>query len=109
MGAYKGVDRNKMAVELYFAVLRKKKAEGYSHKEAKSMAYDAVELRHEISYRRLNNIIYDNHDTLKCDRNLFLTENKALIETLEEANASMMEIVNRNNKLLNILKEGCDV
>ena len=40
----KNIDRDKMAVELYFSVLRIKKAEGLPHKEAKYQAYDAVEL-----------------------------------------------------------------
>lgn len=105
----KNVDRDKMAVELYFSVLRFKKAEGLPHKEAKDLAYDAVELRYNISPKRLQNIIYENHDTLTCNRNLFLNENRKLIETLKEANSDMLEIVARNNELLKILEEVCHV
>lgn len=105
----KNIDRDKMAVELYFSVLRRKKAEGMSHKEAKELAYDAVELRYNISSKRLQNIIYDNHDALTCDRNMFLSENARLIETLREANAEMQEFIDRNNELLKILEEVCNV
>ena len=101
----KNIDRDKMAVELYFSVLRVKKSEGFSHKEAKDLAYDAVELRYNISSKRLQNIIYDNHDSLTCNRNMFLNENIRLIETLKEANADMMSIIERNNELLKVLEE----
>lgn len=110
MGACgKNVDRDKMAVELYFSILRVRKAEGMSHKEAKDEAYDAVELRYNISPKRLQNIIYDNHDTLTCNRNMFLGENRRLIETLKEANADMQTFIDRNNELLKVLEEACNV
>lgn len=105
----KNIDRDKMAVELYFSVLRFKKAAGLPHKEAKELAYDAVELRYNISPKRLQNIIYDNHETLTCNKNLFLDENIRLIETLKEANTSMQEFIDRNNELLKVLEEVCNV
>ena len=109
VGCSKNIDRDKMAVELYFSVLRAKKAQGLSHKEAKEFAYDAVELRYNISPKRLRNIIYENHETMTCNRNMFLNENIRLIETLKEANSSMQEIINRNNQLLGILEEVSNV
>lgn len=110
MGTYgKNIDRDKMAVELYFSVLRIRKAGGMSHKEAKEEAYDAVELRYNISPKRLQNIIYDNHDTLTCNRNMFLNENEKLIETLREANAEMQGFIDRNNELLKVLEDVCNV
>jgi hypothetical protein len=110
MGIYgKNADRDKMAVELYFSVLRIKKAEGLSHKEAKDLAYDEVELRYNISSKRLQNIIYDNHDSLVCNKNMFLNENCRLIETLKEANADMQAFIDRNNELLKVLEEVCHV
>lgn len=110
MGTYKkNIDRDKMAVELYFSVLRLKKAEGLPHKEAKDLAYDAVELRYNISPKRLQNIIYDNHDALTCNKNMFLSDNMKLIETLKEANTSMQVFIDRNNELLKILEEVCNV
>lgn len=105
----RNIDRDKMAVELYFSVLRRKKTEGLAHKEAKAYAYDAVELRYNISPKRLQNIIYDNHDTLTCNRNMFLEDNRKLIETLKEANAGMQDFIDRNNELLRILEEVCNV
>lgn len=101
----KNIDRDKMAVELYFSVLRIRKSEGIPHKEAKGLAYDAVELRYNISPKRLQNIISNNHDTLNCDRNMFLYENERLIETLKEANNDMHEFIDRNNQLLKVLEE----
>lgn len=105
----KNIDRDKMAVELYFSVLRLRKAEGLPHKEAKKQACDAVELRYNISPKRLQNIIYDNHDTLTCDRYIFLNDNRVLIDTLRGANASMQEFIDRNNELLKVLEEVCNV
>lgn len=105
----KNIDRDKMAVELYFCVLRMKKSSGMSHKEAKEYAYDAVELRYNISPKRLQNIIYDNHETLTCNRELFLNDNQKLIETLREANSNMQEFIDRNNKLLSVLEDVCNV
>lgn len=119
----KNIDRDKMAVELYFSVLRIKRASGMSHKEAKDLAFDAVELRYNISPKRLQNIIYDNHDTLTCNRGLFLDENRKLIETLRDANDNMQKIIDRNNEannnmqksiecnneLLKVLEEVCNV
>jgi hypothetical protein len=105
----KNVDRDKMAVELYFSVLRINKAKGLPHKEAKDLAYDAVELRYNISPKRLQNIVYDNRGSLVCNRNMFLNENAQLIETLKEANSDMIALVNRNNELLKILEEVANV
>ena len=105
----KNIDRDKMAVELYFSVLRLKKAEGYAHREAKDLAYDAVELRYNISPKRLKNIISDNHDTLTCNRNMFVEENVRLIETLKEANISMMEHIEDNNRLIETLEAANNV
>ena len=101
----KNIDRDKMAVELYFSVLRIKKAEGLKHREAKDIAFDAVELRYNISPKRLQNIIYDNHETLKCDRSMFLDENERLIETLKEANTSMRAHIEENDRLIKLLEE----
>lgn len=105
----KNVDRDKMAVELYFSVLKIKKAEGLPHKEAKDLAYDAVELRYNISPKRLQNIISDNHDTLTCDRNMFVGENERLIEALKASNISMREHIEENDRLIKILEEASNV
>jgi hypothetical protein len=108
-GCSKNIDRDKMAVELYFSVFRLQKAKGLPHKEAKSLAYDAVEMRYNISPKRLQNIISDNHDIFACDRNMFLDDNKKLIETLREANSDMQSFIDRNNELLKVLEEVCNV
>lgn len=105
----KNVDRDKMAVELYFSVLRIKTSKGFSIKEAKDLAYDAVELRYNISKKRLQNIISDNHDVRRCNRGMFLKENGDLIETLEEVNSDLMGFIDKNNELLKVLKEVCNV
>jgi len=105
----KNIDRDKMAVELYYSVLKIRKSEGFPHREAKDLAYDAVELRYNISRKRLQNIISDNHDTLTCNRNMFLSDNKKLIETLEDANVYMQGFIDRNNDLLKVLREVCNV
>lgn len=105
----KNVDRDKMAVELFFSVLKAKKAKGLSHKEAKDMAYDAVELRYNISSKRLQNIISSNHDTLICNRNMFIDDNERLMETLKEANSIMQDFIDKNNELISVLEEAGNV
>lgn len=127
MGTYsKNIDRDKMAVELYFSVLRIKMASGLSMKEAKAHAHDAVELRYNISPKRLHNIISENRETLKCDRRAFLEDVKELMVTLKEANSStqqfldsnkelietiksMRELISSNNELIKTLEEVCNV
>ena len=110
MGEYsKNIDRDKMAVELYFSVLRLKKASGMSHKEAKDLAFDAVELRYNISPKRLRNIIYENHETLNCNRDMFIDDNVRLIEVLKESNFSMQKLIDHNNELLKVLEEVSNV
>ena len=109
VGSSKNIDRDKMAVELYFSVLRIKRNEGLPLKEAKDFAYDAVELRYNISAKRLQNIRSENHDTLNCNKHLFLSDNRKLIEVLRESNANMQGLINRNNELLKILEEVCYV
>lgn len=101
----KNIDRDKMAVELYFSVLKLKKAEGLPHREAKDLAYDAVELRYNISPKRLQNIISENHDTLNCDRRMFVDDNERLIEALKEANISMHDHIEENDRLIKLLEE----
>lgn len=101
----KNIDRDKMAVELYFSVLKIRKAEGCSHKEAKDLAYDAVELRYNISPKRLQNIISNNHDTLVCNRTMFIDENIRLIEALKDSNRSMQEHIAENHRLIKLLEE----
>ena len=101
----KNIDRDKMAVELYFSVLKLKKSEGLPHREAKDLAYDAVELRYNISPKRLQNIISENHDTLTCNRNMFLDDNARLIEALRDANLSMREHIEENNRLIKMLED----
>lgn len=108
-GCSKNIDRDKMAVELYFSVLRLNKAKGMSNKEAKLLAYDAVEMRYNISQKRLQNIISDNHDIFKSDRNMFLEENTRLMEVLKEANSDMQSFIDRNNKLIKVLEGVCNV
>ena len=104
----KNIDRDKMAVELFFSVLRINKSKGIAHKEAKDFAYDAVELRYNISPKRLKNIIYGNHDTLVCDRSRFYDSNSRLIETLKEVNADMQRIIDKDNEANSSMQKSID-
>ncbi|MBR5198192.1 MAG: hypothetical protein IKW20_00005 [Bacteroidales bacterium] len=101
----KNIDRDKMAVELFFSVLKFKKAKGVPPKEAKDLAYDAVELRYNISAKRLQNIISCNHDVLVCNRDMFVEDNARLIEALRESNISMQEHIDENNRVIKMLEE----
>jgi hypothetical protein len=105
----KNIDRDKMAVELYFSVLKIRKAEGCSHKEAKDLAYDAVELRYNISPKRLQNIISNNHDTLICNRAMFVEDNIRLIDALKESNRGMLVHIDENDRLIRLLEEVSNV
>lgn len=103
------INRDKMAVELYFSVLRLRKAQGVDHMEAKQLAYDAVELRYNISSKRLRNIMAANHDTLTCNRDAFLEECKTLISILKESNSDLQKTMDYNNELVKMLEGVCNV
>lgn len=103
------INRDKMAVELFFSVLRLRKAQGIQHMEARKMAYDAVELRYNISSKRLRNIMAANHDTLTCNRTAFLEECRTLITILRESNSDLQKTMDYNNELVKMLEEVCNV
>lgn len=100
----RNIDRDKMAVELYFSILRFRRAQGIPYREAKGLAYDAVELRYNISPKRLQNIVYGNHDTMTCNKEMFYNDNEQLIEVLKDSNHSMQEQIEENKKLIKILE-----
>lgn len=103
------INRDKMAVELFYSVLRLKKSQGIQHMEARKLAYDAVELRYNISSKRLRNIMAANHDTLTCNRDAFLEECRTLIMMLKESNSDMQKTIEYNNELVTILEGVCNV
>jgi hypothetical protein len=105
----RNIDRDKMAVELYFSVFKYQRAIGIPYKEAKDIAYDAVELRYNISQKRLQNIMYENHETLTCNKELFVEDNAKLLEILKDSNYVMQECIEENNKLIRILEICCNV
>lgn len=103
------INRDKMAVELFFSVLRLKKSQGIQHMEARKLAYDAVELRYNISSKRLRNIMAGNHDTLTCNRDAFLEECRTLVAILKESNNDLQKTIDYNNELVKMLEEVCNV
>ena len=105
---YKSADRhrNEEICSMYFTVLRISIRNGKSEREAKKEALDAITLRFHLSEKRTRMLIAD---YIRKDYDKFLgtfyVQNLRLIQTLEEMNKEKMDEVERNNKLISLLKE----
>jgi hypothetical protein len=91
---------------MYFAVIRINIQKGKTEKEAKKEAFDAITLRFHLSEKTARMLIADyirtDYDKFK---GTFYVQNLRLITTLEEINQEKLEEVERNNRLINLLKE----
>jgi hypothetical protein len=53
--------------------------------------------------------MYENHETLTCNKELFVEDNAKLLEILKDSNYVMQECIEENNKLIRILEICCNV
>ena len=106
--SYKSADRhrNEEICSMYFAVMRISIKNGKTERDAKKEALDAITLRFHLSEKRTRMLIAD-YIRKDYDKYLgaFYVQNVRLIQTLEEINKEKMEEVERNNRLIKLLKE----
>lgn len=106
--SYKSADRhrNEEICSMYFAVIRISIQNGMDEKEAKKEAFEAITLRFHLSEKRARMLIaeYIRKDCEKYN-GAFYVQNLKLIATLEEVNADKMEEIERNKRLIKLLKE----
>lgn len=106
--SYKSSDRhrNEEICSMYFSVIKIYLAKGWSEKEAKKEAFDAITLRFHLSEKTTRMLIaeYIRYD---CDKykGAFYVQNDRLIELLEQINKEALLKIERNNKLIQLLKE----
>ena len=105
---YKSADRhrNEEICSMYFAVMRICKAEGKNMREAKKEALDAITLRFHLSEKTARMLIaeYIRKDYDKY-KGMFYVQNDRLVTVLEQINKKRREEIERNEKLIKLLKE----
>lgn len=104
--------RNRHAFRLFDIVLSVERNNGKSLDEARTSAYDAVELRYGISTKTLQNYMTKERTSGHFERAVFEQENIELIDLLQTANQQIVskiqelqDMLSRNNRLLELLKE----
>lgn len=91
---------------MYFSVMKICLSKGKNEKEAKKEALDAITLRFHLSEKTTRMLIaeYIRYD---CDKykGAFYVQNNRLIELLEQINENAQKEIERNIKLIKLLKE----
>ena len=105
---YKSADRhrNEEICSMYFSVIHICQQKGLSERQAKREAFDAITLRFHLSEKTARMLIAEH---IRTDYNkfegMFYVQNQSLISTLEEINKAKAEEIERNNRLITLLKE----
>ena len=106
--SYKSADRhrNEEICSMYFSVIRLNIKNGLSEREARKEAFDAITLRFHLSEKRARMLIAENKRQ-DCDKykGTFYIQNQRLISILEQTNAQKKEEIEKNEQLINLLKE----
>lgn len=96
--------RNRCAVELFHSVMRTQMAGGLSYSEARSAAYEAVEARYFISRKTFQNIMSRDSTAFRSEQHIFFEDSNNLIKILEDCNADLAQMIERNTYLIETLK-----
>lgn len=105
---YKSADRhrNEEICSMYFSVMRICLSQGKSEREAKKEAFDAITLRFHLSEKTARMLVAENirvdYDKYKGS---FYVQNERLMELLEQINQDLQKEIDRNHKLIKLLKE----
>ena len=94
---------NREAVTFFYKIFSHRIREGMNPNDARNESYEAVTLRYGISKGRLLNIISQRNNSQSV--NLFRQKAVDLIKELQIANGGMQDSIQRNEKLISLLKE----
>lgn len=96
---------NREAVTFFYMIFSHRIREGMNPDDARKESYDAVTLRYGISRGRLLNIISQHKNSQSVNQSKLRQNAIALIKELRIANGGLHESIQRNDKLISLLKE----
>lgn len=96
---------NREAVTFFYMIFSHRIRKGMNPDDARKESYDAVTLRYGISRGRLLNIISQHKNSQKVNLSRLRQNAIALIKELQIANGGLQDSIQRNDKLISLLKE----
>lgn len=96
---------NREAVTFFYMIFSHRIREGMNPNDARNESYDAVTLRYGISRGRLLNIISQCKNSQSVNISKLRQNAIALIKELQIANGGLQDSIQRNDKLISLLKE----
>ena len=99
------MERNDEIVTFFYTILGTRVHAGMSPEEARKEAYDAVTLRYGIGRGRLLNIISNQKGSRMVNNSAFRENAISLIRELQIANTGFEAAMNKNERLIALLKE----
>ena len=103
--AEKWRERNSEVVAFFYLILGNRIHRGMDQDHARKDAYDAVFLRYGIGRGRFLNILSERNYSHHVNDAIFREDIAALAANIEEANAELESVRERNGKLLALLKD----
>ena len=104
----RGTDRNGEIVNFFYLIFGHRVHSGMAPAEARNEAYDAVTLRYGIGKGRLQNIISERNCSRKVNGSAFRENVLSLIGILDDANEELTATMERNEKLISLLKDALE-
>ena len=96
---------NREAVTFFYMIFSHRIREGMNPNDARNESYDAVTLRYGISRGRLLNIISQHKNSQSVNQSKLRQNAISLIKELQIANSGLQDSIQRNDKLISLLKE----
>lgn len=92
-------------INFFYAIFGHRVREGMNPEKARLSAYDAVNLRYGISRGRLLNIISEQKVSHNVNLSTLQHNALTLISELQIVNSGLEKTVNKNKRLIELLKE----
>lgn len=105
MQSEKSQERNSEIVCFFYLIFGSRIHAGLKTEDARKEAYDAVQLRYNISQGRLLNIISQQRGMPSARKESFLANARNLIGDLSAVNAELLAAQRRNERLIALLEE----
>lgn len=101
----KNQEKAREIVTFFYAIFSHRIHEGLNPEKARHSAYDAVNLRYGISQGRLLNIISEQKSSHNVNLSALRQNAISLISELQIVNSRLEKTVNKNKRLIELLKE----